>query len=268
MKRDSAEPETTRPSIRKRRARLKAEQLREKLLTTALEVLDRDGLTLTLAHLNVEGLIRATGIPRSSYYRAWPSNELLYLDLIAAMVAPERMDERVPDPGTTALGYTIIKQYEDRMGDRDGRRAVLRELIRQTVAYNFDSTHESLAWRTHAALTAPLSSLSAENHSRAKEILGEADSRNLKRMADYYTEMLELFKLRLIDGVDTNALAVNAAALIGGSVIRHVMGRAAPAPLRLPGIDGELVDWHPAAVGFLAMVDGMTKLADEEAEHE
>ena len=68
---DASEARAWATADRRRRRRLSEAELRERILGTAFEMLTKSGgLTVSLAHLNMEELIRIADVPRSSVYRA------------------------------------------------------------------------------------------------------------------------------------------------------------------------------------------------------
>ncbi|MEV6340934.1 hypothetical protein AB0M12_40220 [Nocardia vinacea] len=236
------------------------EEIRKKVLATALEAFDQDGLPGNLGHLNMNEIFRRACVSRASAKRIWPTTESFYPDLMEAMVDPDRIDRAVFDRESIELADAVAAEHWGLTGTAEGRREVLREAIRQGVEHNFESTCRSLSWRTYAVLTAALPALTdQEHHKKAHTVLATADARYIERMAAFYRTMMAALKLRFKPEFDENIFAGAAAGLIGGMVIRQVLNQTAIEKVRLAGIDGEPVEWHPAAIGFLALIDGMTE---------
>ena len=71
-------------AARGRRPRLRLPELEERVLRTAQELLidQGQGLSVGLDHINLEVVIAASGVPRSSAYRRWPTKEDFVLDFL------------------------------------------------------------------------------------------------------------------------------------------------------------------------------------------
>ncbi|MFI9507776.1 hypothetical protein [Nocardia sp. NPDC052566] len=244
---------------KKTTSRRSAAETRTMVLATALDALEHDGLKLDLRALNMNDLIRNAGVSRSAVRRIWTSNKMFYLDLIEAMAEPERRRDAVLDEGTMRVADAVLTEYKHLRDSERGRRAVLREMIRQAVTHNFETNHRKLAWRTYAALTAALPSLIDENHQRARDILAAADARDTRLMAEFYQQMMNELGLRFRAGFDADIFATTASSLIGGLAMRRFISQSIPTTTRLPGVEGGPVDWHYAAAGFMAIIDGMTE---------
>ena len=81
-----------------KRQRLSAEELRDRMLDTAKSMIaDAGGLTVSLAHLNMEEIIRAAGVPRSSVYREWAAREDFYVDLMVELSVDDGPADKVFD---------------------------------------------------------------------------------------------------------------------------------------------------------------------------
>jgi AcrR family transcriptional regulator len=246
---------------RGKRARLRGDELREKVLTTAVEELEANGgLSVSLDHLNVEQLIRTANVPRSSFYRLWETKEAFYVELM------ERMIEQVKDQGaawdqeTLDIAQDVIERFKERLDSEDGRRAVLEEAVRRGAQQNFEAVSKSLSWRTSTALSATLQTLEGEDHDHIVEVLERTEQRFVDRMMDFYDQVLPVLGLRMKAPFDTKTLAVAGSSVVEGLIGRQLANqKIVDEPIRLPGIDGEPVDWHLAAVGFLAIVDAMTE---------
>jgi AcrR family transcriptional regulator len=73
-RRTTTHRETLAPTGLARRARrLPEEQTEHLMLQTAVAMVRRSGLTVSLDHISLEDVIRAANVPRSSVYRRWPT---------------------------------------------------------------------------------------------------------------------------------------------------------------------------------------------------
>ncbi|WP_255784565.1 TetR/AcrR family transcriptional regulator [Mycobacteroides abscessus] len=249
------------PAKKKKKARLSSAQLRERLLTTAVSMLTKSGgLTVSLAHLNMEDLIRIADVPRSSVYRVWESKDSFYVDLMERMIEPVEGQGAAFDEETLEIAMAVVNAYRDRLCSADGRRAVLREAIRQGVAQNFKAVARSLSWSTSSALIATLPTLQQRDRQRVLGALKRTEAHFVERMADFYGAMMGQLGLRLKVGITAEMLAATASSVVEGLIGRSVTNPGIVAtPIIRPGIDGQPVEWHLAAVGFLGIVDEMVE---------
>lgn len=245
----------------RKRERLSAAELRERILTTAVDMLTKTGgLTVSLAHLNMEELIRIADVPRSSVYREWETKEAFYVDLMERMIAPTEDQGAAWDEETLQIAATVVDNYKDRLDTADGRRSVLRETVRQGARRNFEAVSESLAWRTSSALSATLPALEGEDRQRILAALTRAETQFIDRMADFYGEMMTILGLRFKAPFDAKTFAAAGSSIVEGLIGRGLTNQTiVNKPILLPGIDGEPVEWHLAAVGFLAIIDAMVE---------
>ncbi|OBA46069.1 hypothetical protein A5789_05935 [Nocardia sp. 852002-51101_SCH5132738] len=222
------------------------------------------GLTVSLAHLSLEELIRIADVPRSSVRRVWATSEAFYLDLMERMIEPEQSLGVAFDQDTLDVTTAVVLRYQDRLGTPGGRRAVLQEAVRQGVERNFHAIAESLSWRTFIALVATLPALQAEDHDRLLRALQTAESHFIDRMVTFYQEMMSILGLRMKAEFDLRTFATTASSLIEGMIGRRITNPAiVRSPILLPGIDDKPVEWHLAAVAFLGILDLMVE-ADPE----
>ncbi|MFC9437883.1 hypothetical protein [Nocardia sp. NPDC057030] len=245
-----------------------AEAHRESMIASTMKIMEERGLPLDLKYMDMTELRKVAGVPKSTYYRIWRTHEEFYIELVEAMVQPDRATEILLDEGTVAAAEEVLAKYayllrDDRgclQPDVEGRRRVLHEIIRRGVEYNFENTYQSRVWRTYSALAAALPSLRDDGlHARARDVLAAADSRDIKRMAAFYTGMLAELGWRFRADFKPATFAAAAAAVINGLAVRTMMNPAAADPVSLADIEGKPVEWHPAAIGFLALLNGMTE---------
>ncbi|MGW5217357.1 TetR/AcrR family transcriptional regulator [Nocardia sp. NPDC004085] len=243
----------------RKRPRLSASELRERLLETAVEMLHETGLTVSLAHLNMEELIRAAEVPRSSVYRVWETKEEFYLDLMEKMMEPAERDSAF-DEETLRVAEAVLDTYRDRLGTVEGRRAVLREIVRQAIARNMCAVSEALSYRTFTALVATLPGLVGSDRERILRVLRKIEAQFKSRLASFYEEMISTLGLRFRPGFDATILALTGSAVIEGYISRRWTNPGVVShPIMMPSLGNEPVQWHVAAVSFLAVIEGMTE---------
>jgi AcrR family transcriptional regulator len=245
----------------KKRPRMSAAELRERILATAVEMLNKSGgLTVSLAHLNMEELIRIADVPRSSVYRAWESKEAFYVDLMEQMIKPTEAEGAAYDEETLRIVVKIVQEHADKLATPDGRRGVLREVVRLGVARNFDSVVQSLAWRSSTALIATLPALEGKDQQRILAALTRAETQFIDRLSDLYSAVLPILGLRIKQGFDTKVFTATVRSLIEGLTVRGLTNPAIVNPsIVQPGLDGEPAEWRLPAVGFLAILDAMSE---------
>lgn len=240
-----------------RRRRLSESDLRERILGTAVTMLtEGGGLTVSMAHLNMEELIRIADVPRSSVYRTWGSKEAFYVELMERMVAPGPEGSYADD--VVRIARRVVDRNEPLLGTAHGRRSVLEEMVRSTVTQSFHGAARSLAWRSFTALAVAVPTLDDEGQQRILAALEASHARIIDQVADLYTEVLPVFGMRMKAGFDVRtAIATGSAAMDG--LIRLGITDPATVSSRIckPGPDGEPVEWELPAVAFLAILDAM-----------
>lgn len=239
---------------------LKDAELRDRMISAAVNELQKTGLTVSLEHLEMEELIRLAEVPRSSFYKTWKTKERFFVDLMVALVEPTEMQGAAFDPETVALSRMVVSNNTHRLTTAEGRHAVLREAIRVAAKQNFDALVSSASWHTYTALTVALPSLLEEDRVFIQKALAKAEKHFIHRMAYLYDELLPVVGRKPSGNFTTEQIAAAGAAVVEGLARRILVNPdIINAAIRLPGLDGELVDWHLAAVGFLGIVEIMTE---------
>lgn len=242
-----------------KRRRLSSADLRKRLLDTALEMLQETGLTVSLAHLNMEELIRLADVPRSSVYREWESKEAFYLDLMEKMIEPATKDGAF-DEETLRVVDTVINEHRDLLTTAEGRRAVLRETVRRAIERNVATVSTALSYRTFTALVATLPSLVGTDQQRILNLLRAIEQQFKNRLATFYEGLIPQLGLRFKQGYNGTTLALTGSSVVEGYISRQWTNPViVNTPVMMPGLTEEPIEWHVAAVGFLAVVDGMTE---------
>jgi AcrR family transcriptional regulator len=244
-----------------KRPRLSRDALREHVLDTAVKMLDQtpQGLTVSLAHLNMEELIRIADVPRSSVYREWDTKEAFHVDLMYQLIEPIKDHGAAWDAKTLQIAKKVIRDHKDMLDTAEGRRAVLCEAVHKGVRHNFAALKKSRSWRTAKALMATLPTLEEDARHHISDALTESERRFIDKMSEFYDEVMPALSLRMKEPFNTKMLAAAASSVVEGLVDRsRVNADVIDTPVNLPGLDGRPTDWHLAAVSFLAIVDAMT----------
>lgn len=246
--------------FRKKRKLMSADELKEKMIQSTVEYIHIHGLTVSLDHLEMEKLIQLADVPRSSVYKKWNTKESFLVDLMVALVEPSEDQGAAFDPKTLMVSQATIEKHADLLNTADGRRAVVREAVRVGAKQNFDALVDSPAWRTYVALTVALPELEEEAAARVRSSLERAEAHFISKMSEFYDGALGVVGLRPLPGVTTRQIAAAGAAVVEGLASRITSNAdLISEKIMLPGIDGELVEWHLAALGFLGVVQVMTE---------
>jgi AcrR family transcriptional regulator len=244
---------------RKRQLRMTSEDTRDKVISTAVAMIHRSGLTVSLDHLSLEVLIQAADIPRSSFYNVWSSKEEMLTDVLVRLADPLEGNGSAFDPMTLEIAERVLTQHAEQLSTRQGRRDVLREAIRQGAKRNFDALGESKDWASYAALLATASGLDdPEAANLIFAALRRADERFLGKLATFFAIMLDKLEYELVAGITTEMVAAIGASVVEGLSRRHIVNpEIVDGTIVLPGIDGEPVEWHSAALGYWAIVESL-----------
>ena len=245
-----------------RSPRLSSEEARSRVMDTAVSMLGKTGLTVSLEHLALEDLIRRAGVPRSSFYRLWSTKENFYADLLVELATSSESHDAMFYPGTQDAAFSVIQAHQDLLGTQEGRVAVLREAVRVATRVNFDHFSSSVAWRTHVTLIASASSLAYDDdRERLAATLQETERRFIERTAAFYGGALQNLGFGFLAGASAELLAGLGAAVVEGLAQRRLVNpELADTMISKPGLDGEPVEWHPAALGFWGVLEGLVDL--------
>lgn len=244
-----------------RRPRLAPGELRRRMLDAALQMVEQaGGLTVSLAHLNMEEIIRLAMVPRSSVYREWGTREDFYVELIVALIEPEPDQSLAFDVQTLRLAHLVVDDNAERLGTVDGRREVLREAIRLGTLRNYQMVCDSLQYRTTTALLAALPAFTDAQRRRVGDAVRSAEFFFADRMVNFYEAFLPRLGFRMRASFTERHLATAAASIVEGMSRRNsTTPEPVNTPVSYPGLDGEQVDWHMAALALLGVVEFMVE---------
>ncbi|MBS9535726.1 hypothetical protein KIH27_19245 [Mycobacterium sp. M1] len=221
-------------------------------------LIESGGLSVSMAHLNMEELIRIADVPRSSVYRAWGSREAFYVDLMERMVAPPPEGGYAEEVIRTAR--RVLDEHSARLDTPERRRAVLREMVRRTVTQSFHGAARSLAWRSFTALAVAVPTLDGDDRERILFALGRSHARIVERVSEIYSEALPMLGMRMRAGFDVKTLIATGSSAMDGLLRLGLIDPATVATeVVRPGVDGEPVVWELPAVAFLAVLEAMVE---------
>lgn len=233
------------------------------MLATAIDRVTTEGLHLDYANLELEDLIRAAGVPRSTVFRIWPDRGAFIGDLVRALFAADPGFEAGFDGETLALLEEAMGGYVSEADAPTGREAALRAVIHRTAAHNIVAVEESLTWRTYRTLAAALTSGDAVPGGEGiRALLGELEERYIERMAAVYRQLNAALGLRMRQGLSEEDLAVAVMAVIDGMSDHR---RIDPAGVDRPrivafGPEGS-GEWHLAGLAVYGVYTAFTENA-------
>jgi hypothetical protein len=260
--------------------RVPAEEVRRRMLEAGRELAIEAGAALTIEHLRVEEVIQRARVPRSSAYRMWPYREEYIDDLLCYLAGAGNwfIDRPVFDPETFTVLKQIVEDNRELTGSPEGRRALLREIVRLTVAQNYGALTESGTWRLHMALSATLGSTrSGEARQKIAAALEESQRVSRDSLVAVFWFLAAELGLRMRDPAATIEHMQLAGGLLVQSVaLRNVQVRAAAdgddsgeaalvdtllnVPLPGPGLHGQPAEWTLAAFAYMGVVDAFIEL--------
>jgi len=260
--------------------RVPAEEVRRRMLEAGRELAIEAGAALTIEHLRVEEIIQRARVPRSSAYRMWPYREEYIDDLLCYLAGAGNWfnDRPVFDPETFTVLKQVVEDNRELTGSPEGRRALLREIVRLTVAQNYAALTESGTWRLHMALSATLGSTrSGEARQKIAAALEESQRVSRDSLVAVFGFLAGELGLRMRHPAATIEHMQLAGGLLVQSVaLRNVQVRAAAggddsgeaalvdtllnAPLPGPGLHGQPAEWTLAAFAYMGVVDAFIEL--------
>lgn len=260
--------------------RVPAEEVRRRMLEAGRELAIEAGAALTIEHLRVEEIIQRARVPRSSAYRMWPYREEYIDDLLCYLAGAGNWfnDRPVFDPETFTVLKQVVEDNRELISQPGGRRAVLCEIVRLTVAQNYAALTESGTWRLHMALSATLGSTrSGEARQKIAAALEESQRVSRDSLVAVFWFLAQELGLRMRDPAATIEHMQLAGGLLVQSVaLRNVQVQAAAdgdgsgeaalvdtllnAPLPGPGLHGQPAEWTLAAFAYMGVVDAFIEL--------
>lgn len=260
--------------------RVPAEEVRRRMLEAGRELAIESGAALTIEHLRVEEIIQRARVPRSSAYRMWPYREEYIDDLLCYLAGAGNWfnDRPVFDPETFTVLKQAVEDNRELIGSPEGRRALLCEIVRLTVAQNYAALTESGTWRLHMALSATLGSTrSGEARQKIAAALEQSQRVSRDSLVAVFGFLAAELGLRMRHPAATIEHMQLAGGLLVQSVaLRNVQVQAAAdgddsreaalvdtllnVPLPGPGLHGQPAEWTLAAFAYMGVVDAFIEL--------
>ena len=191
-----SDPAPAPSGLGRRARRLSDQETERRMLQTAVAMVHRTGLTVSLDHINFEDVIRNADVARSAVYRRWPFKDLFFADLVK-----ELAKEAVP-PAIVSDEYELIRRvvagHLDWLETPELRRGLLCELFRQLALQDFDALYGSTEWRTYLALHATFTSLAdGELRDQVQAALARSEQDRRARLVEGWQQLAGLFGYRL-----------------------------------------------------------------------
>jgi AcrR family transcriptional regulator len=203
----------------RRGRRLSDQETERRMLQTAVAMVNRHGLTVSLDHLSFEDVIRDADVSRSAVYRRWPYKDLFFSDLVKELAkdaTPSIVDDEV------ALMRRVLGDRMDWFETPELRHGLVVELVRQLALFDFQTIYGSPGWRTYLALHATVASLAqGELRDQVQGALTQSERRRTIRIAKAWQQLTGLlgYRLRPELGVTFEAMATMLNASMRGLVI-------------------------------------------------
>ncbi|MDN6024977.1 hypothetical protein [Bifidobacterium mongoliense] len=199
----------------RRRPRLSDAETEERMLNAGLSFVAEQGLSLSLEHVQMEELIQAAGVSRTSSYRRWPTKSLFAADLLIRIAQATDLSGDVP--GLPEALESIPSTLLARLGTPQGRRDATVEVLRIVMGTDFTAMLASTEWRAYIALRAAyIGVLDGELRTRVARALSETERRFTKRRSQTFHALAKLLGYRLRDPATTTweqiSLTLNAVA--------------------------------------------------------
>ena len=211
--------------------RVAAEEVRQRMLDAGRELALQAGAALTIEHLRLEEVIQRARVPRSSVYRLWPYREEYTEDLLCYLAGPGSSfaDRTVFDPETVNVIGKALQENMHLIATPAGRRALMCEIVRLSVARNYSALTESLPWRLQMALSSTLGSTSSGMaRRRIAAALEDSQRRSRESLVAVLGQITQVLGLRLRDPAYTlDHVQLAGGLLVQSLALRNVQVQAA-----------------------------------------
>lgn len=209
-----------------------AEETRQLLLDTGVELLYESGITPPVAHIRLQNVLRRAGLTTGAAYRIWANQEDFQLDL-AEEATLRRHDERLPIEPT----QDVIAQL---LADRAPLEEVIRVATNSHIA-SYDRTEQGdLASDRFLTILALRAAALGSEQLRRASLQRHDDS--IESFMELYDALMALYGLRLRDHFSLRDFAAVVAALGEGFAIQAIEGEKV-ATISVPDADGTTREW-------------------------
>lgn len=247
----------------RRRSRIRASEVRRRVLDVAMERVEGIGLTIGFEHIVMDDLIREAGVPRSSTYRLWDSKDAFVTELLIEIA--KETSNKLADDETLALSERILYANVDRLATPEDRAKVMYEVIRVALEHNYRAVIDSVAWQSYVGLSATLlSHLDWAAREEIEQALRAGSAEFVERMAEFHRQFSTVLGYRLKpewDG-DYRPYATVISAVVEGLGLRHLGNpTVVDAVYRGPAtITSDDPEWALPALTLLAVLERFLEL--------
>jgi hypothetical protein len=278
--------------------RVPAQEVRQRMLEAGRDLALEVGAALTVEHLRLEEVIQRARVPRSSAYRMWPYREDYLDDLLCYLAgAGSWFSQRtVLDPATLELATGILDGHQHLLATPEGRRALMREVVRVLTIRNYESFSASAPWRLHMALASTLGSTrTGASRRQVAAALEDSQRRSRESIVAVFGYLCQTLGFRMRDPAwSASHLHLAGGLLVQSMALRNLQVQAAlgpgadggagagpeaeaeaeagpradaalvdtllNTPLPGPGLDGAPGQWTLCAFAYLGLVEAFIEL--------
>lgn len=268
---DQTGSDRTSGGSRRRRPRLRVEELRKRMFDAARQTIRQRGVVLSFEDLNMDEVIARAQVPRSSVYRVWPYKGDFVNDLLMNFAGPEWLGPANIQDSPLELALRAILDGWDSLSTDAGRIAVLNSAVRVGVGAHFRGIVASREWYVARSLALTSQAAHAEDPGRAQlnAELERADNAFISSVARLYEVVAYVLGFRLRDpSLTFEHMALAGGAILDGLALRAILTEAnASNPfLTEPSILPHLIwdsftnpvtgqkDWDLPGLGHLALI--------------
>ncbi|GEL45959.1 hypothetical protein CHO01_10750 [Cellulomonas hominis] len=237
--------------------RQRPEDAGERVVSAAVDLVRRRGLTVGLDRISLEEAIAASGVARATAYRRWPTRDE-FRTRVLLRVARDVDLEPETDEDIAAL-RRLVAGDRAALATPEGWRTLVVESLRITTDSDFRRLAGSAAWRDHLALRATCSTLpEGDLRDAVAAELAASERAFTDRRARVYGRLPAVLGYRLVPWLDPadgfTRMAEATGAMMTGLVARAaVVPPGPPTPMRAFG-SGALAPWTTEAYAVTATI--------------
>ena len=246
-------------ALTKRRGRVADPDTSDRMLATAVALINDAGLTVSLDHLSYEQIIEKSGVSRTTAYRRWPYKGDFFGDVLRELAKGTGPAVTGSDRTSVAMADDVLREKYIWLRDPDLRIALAGEVLRRTALAEFDAFRTSAEWATYSALQATFLSL-PPNDLRAdvEASLRATEDGLVNRIAATYEAFAKRIGLRVRTDTDANfhSIATLASATVRGLILMSPTNPEIDSRRFLANPFGapEAAEWTMPALGLATMV--------------
>jgi AcrR family transcriptional regulator len=178
--------------LARRARRLSDRETEQRMLSAAVAMVHRSGLTVSLDHLSFEDIIRDADVSRSAVYRRWPYKDLFFSDLIKELAKDAALDTDELD-----MIKKVVAEHLDWFETPELRHGLMAELFRRLSLLDFQALYSSPQWRTYLALHATFLSIAdGDLRDQVQAALARSERDRMARVTRAWQLLTDLFGYR------------------------------------------------------------------------